>query len=194
MSRMVSESDIAEILTNAVWVLCCTYHTVLKISPGAGIFESDMFFDAHSLLTDLKLGNTDTNKQTEYTQGKHVWVYWIINLVTKYCCVKVVSSAKPKADMKVIHILLRQFIWMALERFNTEPNLTDWVLGESDLILTKKDNTLNHITSLQKHLHFISAHHLFSSLMISFSRRFCFLCSLAPYSSVHWGKCVVPML
>ena len=38
MTDAVSESDIADFLTNAAWAVCSTYHTVLKTSPGAAIF------------------------------------------------------------------------------------------------------------------------------------------------------------
>ena len=41
----VSESDIADFLTNATWAVHSTYHTVLKTSPGATIFGRDMLFD-----------------------------------------------------------------------------------------------------------------------------------------------------
>ncbi len=39
MADTVNESDIADFLTNAAWAICSTYHTVLKTSPGATIFE-----------------------------------------------------------------------------------------------------------------------------------------------------------
>jgi len=45
MADSVNESDIANFLTNAAWAVCSTYHTVLKTSPGAAIFGSDMLFD-----------------------------------------------------------------------------------------------------------------------------------------------------
>ena len=34
-----------ELLTNITWVVCSTYHTVLKSTPGAAIFGRDMLFD-----------------------------------------------------------------------------------------------------------------------------------------------------
>jgi hypothetical protein len=45
MADTVSESDIADFLTNAAWAVLSTYHTVLKTSPGAVIFGWDMLFD-----------------------------------------------------------------------------------------------------------------------------------------------------
>ena len=45
MTDTVSESDIADFLTNAAWAVRSTYHTVLKTSPGAAIFGRDMLFD-----------------------------------------------------------------------------------------------------------------------------------------------------
>ena len=41
----VSKSDIADLLTNTALAVRSTYHTVLKISPGAAIFGRDMLFD-----------------------------------------------------------------------------------------------------------------------------------------------------
>ncbi len=45
MAETVTESDIADLLTNAAWAVCSTYHTVLKTSPGVAIFGRDMLFD-----------------------------------------------------------------------------------------------------------------------------------------------------
>ena len=44
MAEAVSESDIADFLTNAAWDICSTNHIVL-ISPGEAIFGRDMLFD-----------------------------------------------------------------------------------------------------------------------------------------------------
>ncbi len=52
MAETVTESDIADFLTNAAWAVCSTYHTVLKTSPGAAIFGRDMLFE-NPFLTDL---------------------------------------------------------------------------------------------------------------------------------------------
>ena len=46
MADTISESDIADILTNSAWAVCSTFHTVLKTSPEAAIFGRDMLFDA----------------------------------------------------------------------------------------------------------------------------------------------------
>jgi hypothetical protein len=45
MAEMVKASDIDVFLLDAPWAGCSTYHTVLKISPGAAIFGQDMLFD-----------------------------------------------------------------------------------------------------------------------------------------------------
>ncbi len=45
MAETVSESDIADFLTNAAWGICSTYHTVLKTSSGTAIFGWDMLFN-----------------------------------------------------------------------------------------------------------------------------------------------------
>ena len=45
MADTINESDIADFLTNAAWVVRSTYHKVLKTSQGAAIFGRDMLFD-----------------------------------------------------------------------------------------------------------------------------------------------------
>ncbi len=46
----ITESDIADFITNAAWAICSTNHTVLKTSPGAAIFGWDCYLTAPSLL------------------------------------------------------------------------------------------------------------------------------------------------
>ena len=55
MADTVSESDIADFLTNAAWAIRSTYHTVLN-SPGAAIFGRDMLFDVPFLADWKKIG------------------------------------------------------------------------------------------------------------------------------------------
>jgi hypothetical protein len=45
MAEMVKPSDIDAFLSDAACAVHSTYHTVLKASPGAAIFEQDMLFD-----------------------------------------------------------------------------------------------------------------------------------------------------
>jgi hypothetical protein len=70
MADTVSESDIADFLTNAAWAVRSTYHTVLKASPGAAIFGRDMLFDIPFLADWNKIGDyrqrqTDRNTARE---------------------------------------------------------------------------------------------------------------------------------
>ena len=37
--------DFMNFLANAAWIICSTYHTVLKAPPGAIIFVRDVLFD-----------------------------------------------------------------------------------------------------------------------------------------------------
>eukprot|EP00804_Cyclotella_cryptica_P007805 CCRYP_001404-RB/>CCRYP_001404-RB protein AED:0.43 eAED:0.43 QI:87/-1/1/1/-1/0/1/5/147 len=60
MADTISESDIADFLTNAAWAIRSTYHTVLKILPRAAIFGRDMLFDIPF--------NADCSKIGEYRQ------------------------------------------------------------------------------------------------------------------------------
>jgi hypothetical protein len=45
MAKAVKPGDIGFFLSDAAWAIHSTYHTVLKASPGAAIFEQDMLFD-----------------------------------------------------------------------------------------------------------------------------------------------------
>ncbi len=56
MADTVSESGIADFLTNTAWAVCSTYHSVLKTSPGAAIFGRDMLFDVPFLAVWKKIG------------------------------------------------------------------------------------------------------------------------------------------
>ena len=57
MADTVSESDIADFLTNATWAVRSTYHMVLKASPGAAIFGRDMLFDIPFIADWNKIGD-----------------------------------------------------------------------------------------------------------------------------------------
>jgi hypothetical protein len=49
-------NDIDAILSDAAWAVCSTYHTVLKASSGAAIFEQDMLFDILFIADWQKIG------------------------------------------------------------------------------------------------------------------------------------------
>ena len=79
MAETVTESDIADFLTNPAWAVCSTYHTVLKTSPGAAIFGRDMLFDVPFLADWNKIGEyrqkqTDRNTARE-NSGRIDWDY-----------------------------------------------------------------------------------------------------------------------
>ena len=59
---IVSESDIADFLTNAAWAVRSTYHTVLKASPSAAIFGRDMLFDIPFIADWNKVGDYDVGQ------------------------------------------------------------------------------------------------------------------------------------
>jgi hypothetical protein len=56
MAKTVKPRDIDVFLSDAAWAVCSTYHTVLKASPGAAIFEQDMLFDISSIADWQKIG------------------------------------------------------------------------------------------------------------------------------------------
>lgn len=45
MAMSVIPSDIDEFLLDKGWVICSTYHTGPKVTPGTTIFGSDMLLD-----------------------------------------------------------------------------------------------------------------------------------------------------
>ena len=85
MVDTISEPDNTDFLTNAAWVICSIYHTVLKASPGAAIFGRDMLLDISFIADWNKIGEyrqcqTDCNTKHENT----TCVDWIIKLRKKY--------------------------------------------------------------------------------------------------------------
>ena len=70
MADTVAEIDIADFLTNSAWVVCSTYHIVLKTSPGRAIFEINILFEIPFLADWSKIGEyiqkqTDNNMDRE---------------------------------------------------------------------------------------------------------------------------------
>ncbi len=45
MAEWVTPDEVNVFLDNVAWVICSTYHTVLKASPGAAMFGHQMLFD-----------------------------------------------------------------------------------------------------------------------------------------------------
>ena len=90
MADTVSESDIADFLTNAAWAVRSTYHMVLKASPGAAIFGREMLFGIPFIDTKLIA--------TQDVKTRHVLI-GITKLAIKYLCIKIVFSTKQRADM-----------------------------------------------------------------------------------------------
>jgi hypothetical protein len=70
MAETVKASDIDIFLSDTAWAVCSTYHTVLKASPGAAIFEGDMLFNIPIIADWQKIGErmqrlTDLNNAPE---------------------------------------------------------------------------------------------------------------------------------
>eukprot|EP00804_Cyclotella_cryptica_P014032 CCRYP_002516-RA/>CCRYP_002516-RA protein AED:0.29 eAED:0.06 QI:0/-1/0/1/-1/0/1/0/217 len=79
MADKVSESDIADFLTNAAWAIRSIYHTVLKTSPGAAIFGWEMLCDVSFHANWLKIGEyrqiqMDNNTNRE-NKARDYWDY-----------------------------------------------------------------------------------------------------------------------
>jgi hypothetical protein len=56
MAGSVTPNDVDVFLDNAAWAICSTYHTVLKVSQGAAIFECDMLFNIPFVADWHKIG------------------------------------------------------------------------------------------------------------------------------------------
>ncbi len=85
MADSVYPADIDTFIDNAVWAICSTYHTVLKASPGAAIFGSDMLFNIPFVADWQKIGNY-RQRQTDRSnirENNNV-LTTITKLVTKY--------------------------------------------------------------------------------------------------------------
>jgi hypothetical protein len=68
----VTPVDANVFLDNAAWAIFSTYHTVLKASPGAGIFGQDMLFHIPIVADWHKIGEcrqslTDRSNQRKNT-------------------------------------------------------------------------------------------------------------------------------
>jgi hypothetical protein len=57
LATTVETSNIDVFLTDAAWSICSIFHTLLKASPGAAIFDRDMFFDIPFLVDLNKIGD-----------------------------------------------------------------------------------------------------------------------------------------
>eukprot|EP00804_Cyclotella_cryptica_P015955 CCRYP_019192-RB/>CCRYP_019192-RB protein AED:0.37 eAED:0.37 QI:87/-1/1/1/-1/0/1/37/136 len=79
MANTVSESDIADFLTNVECAVRSTYHTVLNTSPGAAIFGRDMLFDVSYIADWSKIREyrqKQTDKNTRRENASHIdWDY-----------------------------------------------------------------------------------------------------------------------
>jgi hypothetical protein len=67
MAETVTPDDVDVFLDNAAWAICCTYHTVLKASPGMAIFGREMLVDIPFIANWNKIGDyrqcqTDLNR------------------------------------------------------------------------------------------------------------------------------------
>ncbi len=56
MAKTVKANDIDIFLSDAAWAIRSTYHTGLKVSPGAAIFGQDMLFDIPFIADWQKIG------------------------------------------------------------------------------------------------------------------------------------------
>jgi hypothetical protein len=58
IAKSVTPDDFAVFIDIAAWVICSSYHTVLKASPGAAMFGQDMLFDIPFVADWQKMENT----------------------------------------------------------------------------------------------------------------------------------------
>ncbi len=56
MADSVTPNDVNVFLDNGAWAIHSTYHTILKVSPGAAIFGQDMLFNIPFVADWRKIG------------------------------------------------------------------------------------------------------------------------------------------
>ncbi len=64
----VTPNEVDVFLDNVAWVICSTYHMVLKASPGAAIFGWDMLFDIPFLADWYKIWECRQSAQERLMQ------------------------------------------------------------------------------------------------------------------------------
>ncbi len=69
MAKTITPDDVDVFLNNAAWVICSTYHTVLKASPGAAIFGRDMLFNIPFIANWNKIGDY-RQRQTDLSTAR----------------------------------------------------------------------------------------------------------------------------
>jgi hypothetical protein len=67
MAETITPDDVNVFLDNAAWAIHCTYHTVLKTSPGAEIFGRDMLFNIPLIANWNKIGDYRQGQTDLYT-------------------------------------------------------------------------------------------------------------------------------
>jgi hypothetical protein len=73
MADSVTPNNVDVFLNNAAWAICSTYHTILKASPGAAIFEHDMLFNILFVADWHKIGEQKqslTNRGNQHKNAK----------------------------------------------------------------------------------------------------------------------------
>ncbi len=75
MAERINPDGVGVFFDNTAWAIHCTYHTVLKASPGARIFDCNMLFNIPFIADWNKIGGyrqRQTNLDTAYTNSKQV--------------------------------------------------------------------------------------------------------------------------
>ncbi len=67
MARNVTSNEADFFLDNAAWVICSTYHSVLKAFPGVVIFGRNMLFDIPFIANWNKIGDYRQRQTDLYT-------------------------------------------------------------------------------------------------------------------------------
>jgi hypothetical protein len=70
MAGSATPVDIDVFLDNAAWAICSTYHTILKASPGAAIFECDMLVNIPFMADWHKIGEQMQSLTNQGNQHK----------------------------------------------------------------------------------------------------------------------------
>ncbi len=122
MANSVTPNDVNVFLDNTAWAVRSTYHTVLKASPGAAIFERDMLFNIPFVADWQKTGEwrqSLTNHGNQHENAKRIDYDHKVRDKVLLINLKV-SSAKQSLHMAKSHGLSLQFIRMELYQDSTQ--------------------------------------------------------------------------
>jgi hypothetical protein len=110
MAKIITPDDVDVFLDNTAWAIHSTYHTVLKASPGAAIFEHGMLFNIPFIanwntIGDYRQRQTDLNMARKNSkQGNYYYKFGDKVLLTQEGILHKAESPYSKEPWTIITI------------------------------------------------------------------------------------------